>query len=256
MKKLALIINCLFIMFLLVSCKVADVSDSSISSETVAVGEQSDPNNSSETGVVNEQSDPDIHSETGSVSEQSDFEIPSDIEVVHPQSDRIYCEDLQQVEDEATIIVRAVAKETLDQKVDTIYDRELKDVPTYGYTKREIEVTQVYNGDVNVGDKLVLLQAYYIWTYSDGYKQLISSTSVKPVVKETEYLMFLRYNEIMEGYSLVGDYQGIYAIPTDEIKTKAEEGILDQSDLDIYYDHEPLHYMFPLYNKVVKKYFN
>lgn len=227
MKKLPLIINCLLIIFLLASCKAADVFDSGISSET------------------------------GAEDEQSDFEIPSDIEVAHTQSDRIYCEDLQQVEDEATIIVRAVAKGTLDQKVDTIYDYEIqKELPTYGYTKREIEVTQVHNGDVKVGDKLVLLQAYYVWTYSDGYKQLVSSTSVKPVVKETEYLMFLRYNEIMEGYSLVGDYQGIFAIPTDEIKARAEEGILEQSDLDIYYDNEPLHYMFPLYNEVAKKYFN
>ena len=229
MKKLPLIINCLLIIFLLASCKAADVSDSGIPSETEVEDEQPD----------------------------SDFEIPSDIEVVHTQSDRIYCEDLQQVEDEATIIVRAVAKGTLDQKVDTIYDDEIQEeLPTYGYTKREIEVTQVHNGDVKVGDKLVLLQAYYVWTYSDGNKQLVSSTSVKPVVKETEYLMFLRYDKIMEGYSIVGDYQGIFAIPTDEIKAQAEEGILEQSDLDIYYNHEPLHYMFPLYNEVVEKYFN
>lgn len=227
MKKLPLIINCLLIIFLLASCKAADVSDSG---------------NPSETEVEDE---------------QSDFEISSDIKVVHTQSDRIYCEDLQQVEDEATIIVRAVAKGTLDQKVDTVYDDEIQEeLPAYGYTKREIEVTQVHNGDVKVGDKLVLLQAYYLWTYSDGYKQLVSNTSVKPVVKETEYLMFLRYDKIMEGYSIVGDYQGIFAIPTNEIKAQAEEGILEQSDLDIYYNHEPLHYMFPLYNEVVEKYFN
>lgn len=242
MKKLPLIINSLLIIFLLVSCKVVDVSDTGILSET---------------GAEDEQSDSGISSETGAEDEQSDFEIPSDTPVVHTQSDRIYCEDLQQVEDEATIIVRAVAKGTLDQKVDTIYDYVTeKELPTYGYTKRGIEVTQVHNGDVKVGDKLVLLQAYYVWTYSDGYKQLVSSTSVKPVVKETEYLMFLRYDKIMEGYSMVGDYQGIFAIPIDEIKAQAEEGILEQSELDIYYDNEPLHYMFPLYNEVAKKYFN
>lgn len=227
MKKITLIINFLLIIFLLTSCKASDVSNS------------------------------DIPTETEVQDEQSDFEIPSDINVAHIQSDRIYCEDLQQVENEATIIVRAVARGVIDQKVDTIYDDEIQEeLPTYGYTKREIEVTQVHNGDVMVGDKLVILQAYYVWTHSDGYKQLVSSTSVKPVVEEMEYLMFLRYDKKMEGYSIVGDYQGIFAIPTDEIKVQAEEGVLEQSDLDIYYNYEPLHYMFPLYNEVAEKYFN
>jgi hypothetical protein len=211
MKKLAIIINCLLLIFLLASCKKADVSDSG---------------------------------------------IPSDIELVRPQSDRIYYEYLKQVEDQAIIIVRAVAKETLSQEVDTIYDHVTdKKLPTYGYTKWEIEVDKVYKGDVNVGDKLVLLQEYYIWTKSDGKKQLVNSSSIKPAVKEEEYLLFLRYEEAMGGYSTVGDYQGMFAIPTDEVKAIMEEGMLEQSDLDTYYDDEPLSYLFPLYNEVAEKYF-
>lgn len=115
MKKLTLIINCLLLLFLLVSCKKADVSAS---------------------------------------------DIPSDIELVRPQLDRTYYEYLKQVEDQATSIVRAVAKETLSQEVDTIYDYVIQ--KDYGYAKREIEVTKVYKDDVNVGDKLVLLQEYYM----------------------------------------------------------------------------------------------
>jgi hypothetical protein len=186
----------------------------------------------------------------------SDSDIPSDIELVRPQSDRTYYEYLKQVEDQATIIVRAIAKETLGQEVDTIYDYVIKkELPTYGYTKREIEVTKVYKGDVNVDDKLVLLQEYYIWTKSDGKKQLVNSSSIKPATKEEEYLLFLRYEEMMGGYSTVGDYQGMFAIPTDEVKAIVEEGTLEQSDLDTYYDDEPLYNLFPLYNEVAKKYF-
>lgn len=211
MKKFALIINCLLLIFLLASCKKTDVSDS---------------------------------------------DIPSDIELVRPQSDRTYYENLNQVEDQATIIVRAVAKETLSQEVDTIYDYVLqKELPTYGYTKREIEVAKVYKGDVNVGDKLVLLQEYYIWTKSDGKKQLVNSSSIKPATKEKEYLLFLRHEEMMGGYSTVGDYQGMFAIPTDEVRIIMEEGTLEQSDLDTYYDDEPLYNLFPLYNEVTEKYF-
>ncbi len=187
----------------------------------------------------------------------SDSDIPADAELVRPASDRTYYNNLNQVEDQATLIVRAVVKDTLGQEVDTIYDSVLKkELPTYGYTKREIEVTEVYQGDVKVGDKLVLLQEYYLWTKSDGKKQLVNSSSVKPAIKGGEYLFFLRHEEMMGGYSTVGDYQGIYALPTDKVKTKEKEGKLEQADLDTYYDDEPLINLLPIYNEVAKKYFD
>lgn len=67
--------------------------------------------------------------------------------------------------------------------------------------------------------------------------------------------MFLRYEEMMGGYSKVGNYQGMFALPTDEVKAIVEEGTQEQADLDTYYDDEPLDNLFPLYNEVAKKYF-
>lgn len=187
---------------------------------------------------------------------KKDSDMPSDIEVVRLQSERAYYENLEQIEDQATIIVKAVVSENLGQEVDTIYDYALqKELPTYGYTKWEVEVTKVYKGDVKVGDKLVLLQEYYIWTKSDGKKQLVTSSSVKPLNQGEEYLMILRYEEMLGGYSTVGDYQGIFAIPTDEVMAMIEDGKAEKSDFDIYYDDEPLNYLFPLYNEVIEKYF-
>jgi hypothetical protein len=128
-------------------------------------------------------------------------------------------------------------------------------VPEAGFTYWEIEVTKVYKGDVKSGDKLVLLQEYYIWTNTAGKKQLVSSTSLKPAVKNKKYIMFLRYDDNFKAYYPVCDYEGMFAIPTDEIKVKTKAGTLMQADLDVY-DNENLSYLIPIYNEVVQKYFN
>jgi len=181
--------------------------------------------------------------------------IPSDIEVVHGVADKITFENLKQVEDDATIIVEAVARKTIGQKVSTHYDTELqKDLPMGGYTQWEIEVTKVNKGDVKEGDKLVLLQDYYLWTYSDGKEQLITATDLKPAVKNKKYLMFLKYDDRNKGYWPVCDYEGMFAIPTDELKAKVKDGSLKQSDLDVY-NYETLQHLVPIYNEVVQKYF-
>jgi hypothetical protein len=196
----------------------------------------------------------DIPSDTEAAEKLAD--IPADIEVAYSVADKIIYEDLEQVEEDATVIVEAVAKKTLGQKVSTHYDYELKkDLPGSGYTKWEIEVTKVYKGDVKEEDKLVLLQDYYIWTYSDGKDQLVSTTALKPAVKNREYLMFLKYDDINEGYWPVCDYEGMFTIPNDELKEKVKDGMLEQTDLEVY-NYETLFYLVPIYKEVVQKYFN
>ncbi len=182
-------------------------------------------------------------------------DILSDLEVINVQTDKLLYHNLQEVEDASTIIIDAIAKDTLDQKVSTHYNSELnKELPGAGYTRREIEVTKVYKGNVKVGDKLVLLQGYYIWTNADGEEQLISMTSLKPAIKDKEYMMFLEYYEPHEGYWPVGDYEGMFPIPTDEMKKKAEDETLEQTDMDVY-SGETLHYLIPIYSEMVEKYF-
>lgn len=183
-------------------------------------------------------------------------DIPSDIEVAYLPAERQLFEDLEQVENNSSLIVEAVIKKNLGQEVSTHYDYEFqKELPGAGYTKWEIEVTKVYKGEVEAGDKLVLLQDYYIWEDPDSKKQLVTLTSLKPAVKNKKYLLFLLYDDHLEGYCAAGDYEGMFAIPTDEIKEKAAEGTLKQMDLDVY-NYETLHYLVPIYCEVNHKYFN
>ena len=171
-------------------------------------------------------------------------------------TDRILFENLQQVEDYSTIIAEAVAKKSIGQEVSTHYDYEFKkELPDTGFTRWEIEVTKVYKGDVKVGDKLPLLLQYYIWANSDGKKQLVTGSSLKPVVKGNKYLLILDYDDYNKGYWLVSDYEGMFAVPTGDLRAKVKAGTLAQSDLDVY-DGETLQYLIPIYSEVVQKYFS
>lgn len=121
-------------------------------------------------------------------------DIPADIEVSHhaSASDRILYENLKQVEKEATIIVEAVAKNIIDQKVSTSYDAVLeKTLPASGLTMRECEISKVHKGEVELGETIILLQDYYIWDYSDDSsakeEALITTSYLKPAAKGNKY---------------------------------------------------------------------
>jgi len=260
MKRLALIvISLLFIS--LASCKTNDTtdipSDKEATKDTVDIPSDAEATEDAE----------DMQSDTGDTENTADIqsdteateyvtEIPPDIEIAYVPVDKVLFEDLKQVEDDSTIIVEGYVRKNLGQNVSTVYDEELKkELPGAGYTKWEIEVTKVYKGDVKAEDKLVLLQGYYLWTYPNGKEQLVTLTDLKPAEKDSEYLMFLKYDERNEGYWSVGDYEGMFAIPTDEMKEKAKDMTMEQADFDVY-NYETLNYLIPIYYEVVQEYFD
>ncbi|HEX7057331.1 MAG TPA: hypothetical protein VF260_09085 [Bacilli bacterium] len=59
----------------------------------------------------------------------------------------------------------------------------------------------------------------------------------------------------LQGYCAVGDYEGMFAIPTKEMKEKTQAGKLEQSDFEVY-NYETLHYLIPIYKEVLQKYFH
>ncbi len=190
-----------------------------------------------------------------SCSKDSSLDIPSDIEVVTIASHRRLFSNLQEVEEEAEIIVEAVPKKNLGQTVKTEYNELFeKELAGYGYTVWETEIAKVYKGDVKEGDKINLLQSYYIWEEDDGKKRLISHSSHKPIEKNKKYLLFLVYSEPHEAHCAVSDYQGLFSIPNAELKERAEKGTLTKSDLELYND-EALRNVKPIYTEVVEKYF-
>lgn len=185
----------------------------------------------------------------------SSGQTPSAMEILNVAADKNTYENLTDVEANSAIIVEGIVKKNLGQEVNTYYDPKFKkDLPTSGWTNWQVEVTKVYKGDVKVGDKITYGQDYYIRDYGNGKKQLISITAQKPVQLSEKYLLFLSYDEGLKKYCATGDYEGKFAIPSDELKEKGISGTVTQTDLDLY-ENEKLFSIQSIYKEVVEKYF-
>ena len=186
--------------------------------------------------------------------------------------DRMFYHTLENVEAEADIIVEVTAKEVDSQVCSRFYSPEFEKyiASGSGYTRRNCKVTKVYKGDVEEGDNLLVLQAYYIWDYEaqdvwdyvddgdDGANAdlgFLCFSQVKPMIPGEKYLLFLGYDEYHEGYYTIGDYEGFYAMPTKEIREKAEQKTLQRTDFDYIFQHDVMHTFLPVYYEVYDKYF-
>lgn len=177
------------------------------------------------------------------------------LDVINVASNKRLCSSLTEVEEEATIIVEVEAENVLDQVVSTFYDAKLqKEMPSAGYTRRELKVAKVYQGEVNVGDKIVLLHDYFIWENADKTKQLISISGFKPMKKGDKYLLFLAWDEGKEGYYVVGDYQGIYPVEDTDVSKKVTNKASNQEFEHVYSKEEYSWTLVPIYGEVREKY--
>ena len=197
-------------------------------------------------------------------------DIPEWVEIQSGSSgDRIFYHTLENVEAEAELIVEVTAKEVDSQECSRFYSATFgKYIHGAGYTRRNCKVTRVYKGDVEEGDILLVLQPYFLWDYKSDdlwdYEETTEEESnlgfmcfsqVKPMMPGAKYLLFIRYDENHGGYYTIGDYEGLYAMPTDEIREKAENKTLRRTDFDYIFQHDVMHSFLPVYYEVYEKYF-
>ncbi len=181
--------------------------------------------------------------------------MTSEVEVVKVPNEEEVFDNLQQVENKATVIVEAIAEECIGQNINGLLGNNVqKELPKYGYTKWKIKVTKIFKGSVIVGDELTLLLDYYILNEVENQQKLVTFTSLKPPTLNKEYILFLEYDKKREGYRPVCDYEGMYPMPNKELKDKIEANKLQQSDLDVFCD-ETLKNLLSLYSKIATKYF-
>lgn len=181
--------------------------------------------------------------------------LTSEVEVVKVPNEEEVFDNLQQVENKATVIVEAIAEECIGQNINGLLGNNVqKELPKYGYTKWKIKVTKIFKGSVIVGDELTLLLDYYILNEVENQQKLVTFTSLKPPTLNKEYILFLEYDKKREGYRPVCDYEGMYPMPNKELKDKIEANKLQQSDLDVFCD-ETLKNLLSLYSKIATKYF-
>ena len=163
---------------------------------------------------------------------------------------------LSDLEAASDVIAECLVKEKLEQRVSVTFNPAFeKEIPSFGLTTWGVKVTKAYKGDPP-GLVLAFHQPYCVWVNHDGKKLRICSTSQMPVQVGQKYLLFLKSVPPDDsGYMVTGDYQGKYAIPSDELKAKGLAGTVTQSDLDMY-DGEIHPEIQSIYKDIVKKYFS
>lgn len=192
---------------------------------------------------------------TLSCSEENVTEISSVSEIIQIPIEREVFDDLHKLEQESTIIVEAIAKNKLDQKITGKEDTEHSELAkAYGYSRWEIEVTKICKGQVKVGDKLILLQDYYI-EEDTKKRSLVTFSFLDPVKPEQEYILFLKYDNQKVGYWPVGDYEGMYEKPDKSLTNKVKAGTVKESDIEGV-NQTGLAYFLPIYTQMVYKYYN
>lgn len=177
------------------------------------------------------------------------------LEVVNVPCDRLIYQSMEEVENMADIIIEAKAGSELEQKNSSFYVAKFdREVAGSGHTKRELKVENVYKGNVSLGDKIVLMQDYYVWTETDGTKKVVSLTELKPLERGKHYLLFLAYDKEREAYYEVGDYQGVY--PIEILQTRTRTGnVLQESELNHLYSDTEHWNLIPILKEVQEKYF-
>lgn len=181
--------------------------------------------------------------------------VNDEYEVTNIICDRIVYGSLSEIDNASAIIAEVTAGEEVGQEVSSFYDYAFKkEIPNGGYTKREVEVNKVYKGNIEAGDKLLLLHDYYKWTYEDGTKQLISSSGFMPMNEGEKYLVFLQKERNKDGYSVTGDYLGIYPIST------ISKYVRDSKSADFPYIYETYisqdtDKLLTMYDNVTDKYY-
>ncbi len=150
-------------------------------------------------------------------------------------SDYVPIHNIEDIENIAGYVIKAKA---LEGKENTSFGEY-----GGGYTKINLEVTDVYKGDLNIGDVIPLMERYYI--EDDGTELRRDGYSASEVGKE--YLFFVgKYDDGL--YDTVCTVLGRYSLED----TQALNGEVDTIETNIVEEYKPLYYQ--LKEEVINKY--
>ncbi len=150
-------------------------------------------------------------------------------------SDYVPIRSIDDIENIAGYVIKA---KVLEGKENTSFEEY-----SGGYTKINLEVTDVYKGDLNIGDVIPLMERYYI--EDDGTELRRDGYSASEVGKE--YLFFVgKYDDGL--YDTVCTVLGRYSLED----TQALNGEVDTIETNIVEEYKPLYYQ--LKEEVINKY--
>ena len=150
-------------------------------------------------------------------------------------SDYVPIHSIDDIENIAGYVIKA---KVLEGKENTSFEEY-----SGGYTKINLEVTDVYKGDLNIGDVIPLMERYYI--EDDGTELRRDGYSASEVGKE--YLFFVgKYDDGL--YDTVCTVLGRYSLED----TQVLNGEVDTIEANIVEEYKPLYYQ--LKEEVMNKY--
>lgn len=126
------------------------------------------------------------------------------VELVRYTADNMYdIRDLDTLEDLSEVIIKGVVRETENKPTTETF---------MGRTYSQVEITEVYAGDVTAGDTIKVTESYYYDT-ENGVEQLYVFNDYLPCIKDEEYIFFLRYStdDTDEEYYITGIERGRFS---------------------------------------------
>ena len=161
------------------------------------------------------------------------------------EGNRAVYDRLDDLERASTVVVVGTFLEDAVQKEEYQYNDFFgKDILTNIRSDNTIEVSKVLKGDVEVGDKLTVIQSYGV---VDG--QLVSISDLTPMVKGDTWLFFLKKSSRSDVFWCEGDSDGRYPVPNSKNRTLA---ISEYSELGVY---DEQNFKSGIYSEILNKYY-
>ena len=158
--------------------------------------------------------------------------------------DRWVYDSLAELEKASTVVVVGTFLEDAVQTEQYHYsDFFGKEILSGIRSDNTIEVGKVLKGDVEIGDKLTVVQGYGV---VDG--RLISLSDLTPMVKGDTWLFFLKKSSSSDIFWCTGDSDGRYPVPNSKNRTLA---ISDYSELGVY---DEQNFKSGIYSEILEKY--
>lgn len=157
--------------------------------------------------------------------------------------DRIMYSDLEEIENASRLII--VGRVTGNARQEIFNDGSLGiNVITNIVTYSEVEITEVFKGDVNVGDLIEIYASYGIiedrLTIEDG---------IAPLIEGDEWIFFLKRDPIDGTYFQSGGFDGRY--PTKNSNNSRNFSLLEHPELGVVNEKD---FNWKIYNELVEKY--
>jgi hypothetical protein len=175
-----------------------------------------------------------------------DFATISKVNIVH--TNRVVYSSLQQLTDPLwgiqLIVVGEFVEETEANFRMWFNDALQKDTPFFADAFNKIRITEVLQGDAEVGDIIPIVQRY---AFNRAQGELVTWDELTPMNKGDQWIMFLLYDSYVGAYEPAGFSDGRYPLPTPAITESlssrafaqietADLGVLNRSDFnfDLY----------------------